>query len=132
MSRPNFRIVEGGSYNDVPYEEFKKDYMDMTVSLSEILKKYGINHQKYLRYGKMVYQETGFHRRSGERPLDPNGNANIRKTGNKYRIDKTINGRRIYCGTYDSLEYARKVRNFLVKHNYKDTMIDYCMKGRLK
>lgn len=130
--KPTFTVVDGGSYNDVDYEEFKKDYMDITLSKKMILDKYDINHHKYLRYGKRVYKDTGFRRKAGVRPFNPKDNKNIRRSGNKYRIDKTINGRKVYCGTYDSLEYARKVRNFLVKHNYKDTMIDYCMKGRLK
>ena len=128
MSRPNFRVIEG-VYEDIDYEAFKEDYLNMFIPKSEILKKYDLTHNRYLKYGRRVYEETGFKRHSGVPAI--NKNSNIRLTGRKYRIDKEINGRKLYCGTYDTLDDARKVRDFLAKHKWSNNAIEYCMNGRL-
>ena len=129
MSRPNFRIIEG-EYEDIDYESFKKDYMNQFVHKSEILKKYGLKHNRYLKYGRRVYEETGFKRKSGV-PY-PKDMTNIRRAGHgKYSIYKVVNGKKLFYGTYDTVEEARKVRNFLIEHNWSSNAIDYCINGRL-
>lgn len=129
MSKPNFRIIEGES-DEIDYESFKKDYMNQFIHKSEILKKYDLNHNRYLKYGRRVFEETGFKRKSGV-PY-PKSMTNIRRGGHgTYSIYKTINGKKLFCGTYDSVDEARKVRNFLISHNWSNEAIDYCMSGRL-
>ncbi len=128
MSKLNFRIIEGG-YEDIDYEEFKKDYMNLFISKSELLKKYQINHNRYLKYGNRVFEETGFKRSRGVQIV--NNSTNIRATGKRFRIDKEIRGRKLYCGTYDTFEEAKKVRDFLAEHLWSDSAIEYCMSGRL-
>ena len=129
MSRPNFRIIEG-EYEDIDYESFKEDYMNLFVTKSEILEKYDLTHNRYCRYGNRVYEETGFKRKSGVQPVTDMLNIRSASKG-KYRIDKQIGHRKLYCGTYDSLDEAKRVRNFLVKHDWSNDAIEYCMSGRL-
>ena len=129
MSRPNFRIIEG-VYDDFDYEEFKEDYMNLFISKAEICEKYELSHNRYCKYGNRVYEDTGFKRSAGVTPRTRY--TNIRMTGAyKWRVDKQINGRKLYCGTYPSFEDARKVRDFLREHNWSDNAIEYCMSGRL-
>lgn len=129
MSRPNFRIIEG-DYDDFDYEAFKEDYLNMFISKSEICEKYDLSHSRYCKYGKQVFEETGFKRSAGVTPRTRY--SNIRQTGSdKWRIDKQVNGRKLYCGTYPTFEEARKVRDFLREHNWSNNAIDYCMSGRL-
>ena len=130
MSKPNFRIIEGG-YDDVDFEEFKKDYMDMRVSKSDILKKYDLNHNKYLRYGNQVYKETGFKRRRGVNALlKPMQYIRCEKNG-KYAIYKQIHGKKKYFGTWESLDDAKQIRNYLVEHKWTDTAINNVIDGNV-
>ena len=129
MGRPNFRIIEG-RYDDFDYEEFKEDYMNLFISKAEICEKYELSHNRYCKYGNRVYEDTGFKRSAGVTPRTRY--TNIRMTGAyKWRVDKQINGRKLYCGTYPSFEDARKVRDFLREHNWSSNAIEYCMSGRL-
>jgi len=117
----NYRIIEG-DYDTVDYEEFKKDYMDEFMPKKAILEKYDINHQKYLRYGRMVYRDTGFRRKAGVTPIG--FSTNIREHRGRWRIDKQINGKRHYFGTYDSFDEAKKVRDYLIAHNWSHEAMD--------
>lgn len=129
MSRPNFKIIEGAT-EDIDYESFKKDYMNPFMPKKDIKEKYNLTESKYLRYGKEVFQDTGFKRRKGIRAYDKM--TCIREYGDGYyHVDKQKNHQKIYCGTYDSLDKAIKVRDFLVKHNWSSDAIDYCRNGRL-
>ena len=98
MSRPEFRIIENSS--DFDYEAFKKDYMNPHMPQQEILTTYDLTNNRYLRYGRDVYAETGFKRRKGANSIT--GTTNIRKVDGGYRIDKMIDGRKIYGGTYQT------------------------------
>ena len=120
MSRPTFRIIENSS--DFDYEAFKEDYMNPHMPKQEILKKYNITNNRYLRYGKDVYNETGFKRRKGANSVT--GFTNIRKVDCGYRIDKTIDGRRIYGGTYQTLELAREMRDKFIESNWDEDIIE--------
>ena len=127
MSKLNFRIVEG-DHENVDYESFKKDYMNMFVSKAEILRKYGLTHNRYLKYGNMVYEETGFKRKRGVNSIG--AFTNIRDCHNgTYSVRKEMNGRKLHCGTYDSLEKARMVRDYLVHNNWSDEAIEFCVNG---
>lgn len=127
MGKLNFRIVEG-DYEDVDYDSFKKDYMDMFIPKSEILKKYDLSHARYLRYARMVTEETGFKRMRGVNPVG--FMTHIRDCHNgKFRVDKQLNGKKLYCGTYDSLEKARMVRDYLVHNNWSEDAIEFCVNG---
>ena len=128
MTRPNFNIIEG-HYEDIDYESFKEDYMNMFIPKSEILKKYDLTHNRYLKYGRQVYKDTGFKRSSGVPSVGMN--TNIKSTGKRFRVDKEIKGKKFYCGTYDTIEDARRVRDFLVEHNWSNNAIEYCIKGKL-
>ena len=128
MSRPNFHIIEG-EYEDIDYESFKKDYLNQFIPKSEILEKYDLTHNRYLKYGKRVFEETGFKRSRGVTPTSRGTNIRTTREG-RYRVDKQINGRKLYCGTYESMDKARRVRDFLIKHNWSNNAIEYCMSGR--
>ena len=129
MSRPNFRIIEG-VYDDIDYEAFKEDYMNQFISKSEICEKYDLTHNRYCKYGNRVFEDTGFKRSAGVTPRTRY--TNIKQTGNnKWRIDKQISKRKLYCGTYPTFEKAHKVREFLREHNWSNDAIEYCMSGRL-
>lgn len=124
MGKLNFRIVEGSS-NDLDWEEFKEDYMNPYISKKSILDKYGIGGGKYLRLGNQVYKETGFKRSCGVRSIGES--TNISKRGNRYRIDKYIKGNKTYCGTYESFEVAKEVRDFLVANDWDLELVKQCI-----
>lgn len=124
----NYRIIEG-AYIDIDYEEFKKDYMDISVPKADILEKYDLTHNRYLKYGNQVYEETGFKRKRGVRPMS--SRTHIREYNGRYRIDKEINGRKIYIGTFKTMEDARRARDYLVKHNWTTMAIDFVRSNRL-
>lgn len=42
----------------------------------------------------------------------------ISKLNNKYCIYKTINGKNVYFGSFNTLEEAQKYRDFLVAHDW--------------
>ena len=127
MTRPNFNIIEG-VYDNIDFEEFKKDYMDWTMSKKDIMEKYGLTHNRYCRYGRDVFRETGFKRNAGVTPR--NIYSNIRESGsNSYRIDKQMNGENKYCGSYPTLSKAIRVRNYLIEHDWSNEAIKHCMSG---
>lgn len=129
MSRPNFHIIEDSS-DDFDYESFKEDYMNPFMPTKEIKEKYDLSHSRYCRYGKRVYEDTGYKRMAG-RNMNYHPDLNIRKESNNYRIDKQINGRKIYLGSYDSIEEARRVRDFCLEHNWSSEAINYVRNGKL-
>lgn len=128
MSRPTFHIIEGKS-KDVDYESFKEDYMNMYISRKEMLEKYDLSVNRYLKLGKRVYKDTGFKRRRGVSVITPYTNIRLTTDGG-YRIDKLIDGKRLYGGTYESIDKAREVRDYLIKHNWDANAIEHCIKGK--
>lgn len=43
----------------------------------------------------------------------------IRCRNNRFQVIKRINGKQYSCGTYDTLEKAIEVRNYLIKNNWR-------------
>ena len=102
--------------------------MNYSIPKKDIMEKYGLSHSRYCKYGKDVYKETGFKRSAGVTPR--NKYTNIRESGyGAYRIDKQVMGRKLYCGTYPTLDKAMRVRDFLIEHNWTNDAIEYCMNG---
>lgn len=129
MSRPNFRIIEGVT-EDIDYESFKRDYMNPLISKKEIREKYGLNNQKYLRQGRRVYEDTGFKRTRKHKPIGEF--TNITKLDNgKFRVYKHLNRKYVHCGNYDTVDEARRIRNYLALHDWSEDAIQDCLNGRI-
>ena len=103
--------------------------MNMFISKDEICAKYDISHGRYLKYGKRVFEETGFKRRRGVNSIGKSTNIHQTSSG-KYDIIKYIKGRRFYCGTYNSFNEAVNVRNYLIEHDWSPLAIERCMMGK--
>jgi len=123
-SKPNFTIVEGSS-DCFDYDGFKEDYMNPYMSRQKILEKYQIGVTQYLNLGSQVFRETGFKRKKGIRSIGES--TYISKRGNRFRIDKYIKGRKTYCGTYESFEVAKEVRDYLVANNWDLELVKQCI-----
>lgn len=113
----SFNIVEGDTF---PYEEFKKDYMDLEVSKERLLEKYELSIGRYNTQVKRVFEETGF-----RRPRIQHGRTSdevhITEIKNGYfKITKNMHGVSVYFGTYPNRETAYYVRDRLVEENWSD------------
>ena len=123
MSQVNFRIIEGGV--DFDYNQFRDDYLNSDYTALDLRKKHHISLKRYKELQERVVNETGFRRRAGL-TLFHNPLLYIRKTNSgRYRIDKHFPDRKVYCGTYEDLDCALKIRDVLIGCDWdKDKIIE--------
>lgn len=53
------------------------------------------------------------------------GELNIAKHSNKYEIKKSINGKESYYGRYNTLEFARRVKQKLIQRDWDKTQLHH-------
>lgn len=58
----NFKIIENHD-DGVDYEELKKDYLDPTMAVAHICRKWGISRKRYNKYRKDIVKDTGVKRK---------------------------------------------------------------------
>lgn len=119
----NFTIVENYEVS-VDYEEFKKDFMSMEYTNIELRKKYDLSPNKYKEYSKKVCTDLGISRKPKAIPKNPiksieaNGQF-ISMHRNKWRVGKSFGSSTyLYRGSYDSLEEAKVVRDYMVRNEW--------------
>lgn len=122
MSRPNFVIVEN-PVDEFDWEEFKRDYLDDTMSVDDICKKYDISKKRYYSHRKRLIEETGVSFKPNainNRSLRFNDMKHIYHIGltGKYRVSRFKKKRSYFFGNYDSLEIAKEVRDLLIEHDW--------------
>ena len=125
----NFRIVENPQDNlDEIYPEFKEDFLDETVLVADLKKKYSLSNSRYKTLRDRVFNETGL----TQKPCKMGGREfPLKKTSfiKKYRngrciIYKTVNGVKKSFGTYEDLETAQLVRDKLIESNWDDDVAE--------
>lgn len=117
--RPNFKIVETSydDYSDI-YDDFKRDYLSEDITVKEMIEKYGISKNKYMRIKKVVAEETGVNRKisrntTGSLWSHYDKYIERHKALEKYKVSKVIGGTLFFYGIYDSLEDALFIRDRL-------------------
>lgn len=126
-AKPVFNIIEG-YVPDVDYEEFKEDFINPHILVSEIREKYNISQRVYNEYRDRVLKETGLWKKPNiahQRfikgvPLTSNYKSAeyIREIKGDYVVVKTIGYDTRYYGRYEDYETAKKVRDVLVENNW--------------
>lgn len=118
----NFKIVEREEF---PYEDFKRDYQDLRLSVQDLRDKYDLSRGRYYNKSKQVQKETGFHRMKGH--SGGKYGKYIKKTKDKYIVYRNLpNGTQRYGGRYSDLTTARIVRNYLIEHDWSTEASNYC------
>lgn len=115
--KPTFKVIEKS--DDFDYDAFIKDYMDLSFSKKELMKKYGLSNGKFYNRVKYVKSVTGFTRKIRSPDM-----KYISKDKNRYRVQ--YKGR--YCGAYSDLRTAQMVRDIMVEDNWNEDTIIKCIK----
>ena len=125
--RPNFVIVENYD-EDIDLEAMAKDYLDPSVSIPKLCKKYGISRKKYYSLKKHLVDMTGVEYKAsywGGRGVSNFEHIYETDSGH-FKITKFIDGKSYHFGQYDSLDEAVLVRDDLIAHDWDR---DYYLKN---
>lgn len=113
-----FRIVEGNDCVDtIDVEEFKKDFLDPSLSVNDICEKHNISKNNYQRLKKEHFPDT-------RKPFIVNTapicdiDRYISQRDGGYVVSKRISGSQRYFGIWNTLEQARTVRDILESNNW--------------
>lgn len=118
----SFNLVDGNDDWINVYPEFKKDFLNELVRVSDLKKKYDLSNGKYNYLRKQVLEETGL----VEKPAKLGG-KNLAFKESRFivqdkkgtcRIYKTLNYVKVSFGTYPDFETAKKVRDKLLESNW--------------
>lgn len=121
----NFRFIDNSDANlDLIYDEFKKDFLNPSIHVPELKKKYDLSVSKYKYLRGQVLEETGL----PEKPTLKGGRHYkitesryiIKHKHGKATIYKTVDGYKRSFGTYPDFETAKIVRDKLVECNWDD------------
>ena len=115
MGKLNFRIVEGDNF---PWDDFRKDFQDMSYSKDELIKKYGLSEGSYYNKQRQL-RNDGITRPRWYGKVSPNKYLKRGDNG-KYIIHKYFGKKCVYFGTYPNIKIARYVRDRLVEENWTD------------
>lgn len=96
---------------DGEWELLKKDWMDRTITVKQLLKKYSISHVDfYESIHDRLIEDTGFRRRSPDVVRKPKqGTKYYYYENGKYAVMKVIDGKRHRYGKYDTELSAKMV-----------------------
>ena len=105
----NFTISDG---DYIPYEDIKKDYIAGLVG-NALKEKYNISHGMY-RSLLARLEEDGVKLVRGRRKKQRKPSyIHYNRTQNNYKVERTINGKKIYGGSFKRLVDAELRRNEL-------------------
>lgn len=104
--------------HDVDLEEFKKDYLDKSITARDMQEKYRISPRQYRLVVRQVYDKYNPKKKS--RMVD----KHIYQNGfGKFVIRKRKSGEFGYYGAYDTLKEARTIRDRLISYNWDKRVI---------
>ena len=122
--RPTFHIIENYQ-EEIDMDAFEKDYLNPHTSVESLRKKYDLGQFRYNRLAKEIREKNGlsrkpfkFSRADGSFPTF-NGRfiddmRYIRVWEKSYSIQKVIDGNKYRLGTFEDLETAQRVRDYLI------------------
>ena len=99
-------------------EEFQQDLRD-GMSLEKALTKHNLSFKEavdvvHKPITKSIRKRKPYHKRNLYRNVD----KNIAQRGDAFYLRKLINGKHTWGGSYNTLEEALKVRNYLDEHGW--------------
>lgn len=109
----NFNLIEGDYNPNFPYDTVKKEYRD-GLPVKEIRKKHGLNNGQWSRFLKELKSE-GFPLR-GDNPRFYIHD----KTRRMYKVERVINGKRVFFGYFKTEEEAQARVKQLKENNWED------------
>ena len=125
-AKPKFSIIESSYENyDGIYEDFKRDYLSVDITVNEMLDKYNLTPNQYRRLKNRVAEDTGVNRKlsrntTGSLWVYCDKYIDTHKSENKFKVSKVINNKTFFYGIYDSLEEARYIRDTLEANDWSD------------
>lgn len=119
----NFRVVDGKDDFEEKYEKFKELYCDSTVKSKEIMEKLQLSNRMYRKMRQEVINRTGF-KRPPFKSLSYADDRYVHKTdADHFEIRKRLDGKQISFGTFETMEIACKVRDYLEMNNWDTELI---------
>lgn len=118
----NVNIIEGKQELPVDVDSFVKDYMDLTIPVVEIKKKYGLSQCDFNR----MVKKSDFKRN----PWDRRAKCSVdnpfkfkyytRRDNNRFSLYKHINKKEYFFGTVFYEDEAKKCVMWLYEHDWND------------
>ena len=100
----------------------KEDLLNVTLDLDDVLKKYDLNWKYILE--DMNYDDYLMLLNDDAESFDEKNHSHIFKDcNNKFVVQKTINSKSYYFGSYKTLSHAVKVRNRLKEEDWDVTKL---------
>lgn len=126
-----FRIVEGK--DEVDFEKFKTLFYDSSKKVDDVCDELGISKPRYNRLRKELVEGDGYIKKPVNKDLvyQHNPMRYITKHRNSFSVNKQINHRKYYFGSYKTLETAKYVRDCLESHNW-DEDVYYQLRKEIK
>lgn len=104
-----FRVVDG---DYLPYDEIKKDY-ENGITGNTLKKKYNITHRGYKSILDRLEADGVKLVRGRQKKRRKPTHIHYNRTQNNYKVEKIINGKRIYGGSFKNRVDAELRRNEL-------------------
>ena len=104
-----FRVVDG---DYLPYDEIKKDY-ENGITGNALKKKYNITHRGYKSILDRLEADGVKLVRGRQKKRRKVTNIHYNRTQNNYKVEKIINGKKIYGGSFKKRADAELRRNEL-------------------
>lgn len=124
ISMVEFNIVEGSRLEDeLDWDNLKKDYQDLTLTVAEIQTKYGLTNSKWQTVRKHLESE-GIPLRNRGRVKNSYGDHNAKhyhkdKRSGKYLVRKVLDGKYTVFGLFDTENEAKAKVEELKRNGWK-------------
>lgn len=113
-------------------EEFQKDLKN-GMGLEEALKKYNLSLKDAFDFVHKPITQPAQKKQYRKRNVYKSVDTNISIRANSYHLRKAINGKMRWGGSYDTIEDAQKVRDFLNEHGWNPIKVnEACKKYGIK
>ena len=120
MAEVTFHIIEG-PHRDLPYEAMKHDYYNTNMLNREIMEKYGLGYSQWRRFIKEL-KEEGLSLKNTSGRHEAVKNYYFEKKRGKWKIQKSIHGRKMFFGYCDTEEEAQEKVAVLKKNRWDGTL----------
>lgn len=132
----NYRVIEGNQQDDFPqFDEFCTDFFNPNLYVRDLRRKYGLSRNEYNRLRERLVEKYNVHIKptkfhpSAEHPEDM---TYIHKhNDDKFAVIKLIDGKKVYYGSYDTVDVARRIRDELIENNWDKTKLEDIQKNVL-